>query len=249
MVTDEAARLKELRRYKILDTEPEQSFDDLSLIASQICRTPVALISLVDKDRQWFKSRVSFEVQETSRDVSFCAYAIQQQGIFTVTDTLEDERFRENPLVQGAPHIRFYAGSPLTTPEGYALGTLCVIDYVPRELTEDQNTALQALTRQVEAQLELRRNIEELRVALDGIEMLAGLLPCCSTCELNIVIPAEPAAMEKVIAGLNELLVRKQWPEKEVMEVDLAVQEGLANAIRHGCRNDPTLTSSMLYYF
>lgn len=240
MATDEAARLKDLRHYKILDTEPEQSFDDLTLIASQICATPIALITLVDKDRQWFKSTVGVAVQETSRDVSFCAHAIQQQGVFTVRDALEDARFRENPMVQGNPHIRFYAGSPITTRDGHALGTLCVIDYVPRELTNDQNRALQALQRQVEAQLELRRNIDELRAALDGIEMLADLIPYCSTCELNVVIPADPAAMEKVTAGLNELLAGKRWPEKDVMEVDLAVQEGLANAIRHGCQNDPT---------
>ena len=239
MVANEAERLKALHQYKILDTDPEQAFDDLTLIASQICGAPIALISLVDEDRQWFKSRVGVEVQETSRSVSFCAHAIQQQGIFTVPDTLNDARFRDNPLVQGDPHIRFYAGAPITTQDGYALGTLCVIDYVPRKLTNDQNNALEALERQVAAQLELRRNLEELRVALEGIETLSALIPYCSTCELNIVIPADTAAMEKVTAGLNELLAGKQWPQKEIMEIELAVQEALVNAIRHGCGNDP----------
>ena len=239
MVANEAERLKALHQYRILDTDPEQAFDDLTLIASQICGAPIALISLVDEDRQWFKSRVGVEVQETSRSVSFCAHAIQQQGIFTVPDTLNDARFRDNPLVQGDPHIRFYAGAPITTQDGYALGTLCVIDYVPRKLTNDQNNALEALERQVAAQLELRRNLEELRVALEGIETLSALIPYCSTCELNIVIPADTAAMEKVTAGLNELLAGKQWPQKEIMEIKLAVQEALANAIRHGCGNDP----------
>jgi anti-sigma regulatory factor (Ser/Thr protein kinase) len=239
MVANEAERLKALHQYKILDTDPEQAFDDLTLIASQICGAPIALISLVDEDRQWFKSRVGVEVQETSRSVSFCAHAIQQQGIFTVPDTLNDARFRDNPLVQGDPHIRFYAGAPITTHDGYALGTLCVIDYVPRKLTNDQNNALEALERQVAAQLELRRNLEELRVALEGIETLSALIPYCSTCELNIVIPADTAAMEKVTAGLNKLLAGKQWPQKEIMEIELAVQEALVNAIRHGCGNDP----------
>ena len=239
MVANEAGRLKALRQYKILDTDPEQAFDDLTLIASQICGVPIALISLVDEDRQWFKSRVGVEVQETSRSVSFCAHAIQQQGIFTVADALNDARFRDNPLVQGDPHIRFYAGAPITTQDGYALGTLCVIDYVPRKLTDDQNNALNALQRQVAAQLELRRNLEELRVALEGIETLGALIPYCSTCELNIVIPADTAAMQKVTAGVNELLASKQWSKKEIAGVELAVEDALVNAIRHGCKDDP----------
>ena len=239
-MTDEAGRLKALRRYRILDTDPEQAFDDLTLIASQICGTPTALISLVDENRQWFKSRVGLQVQETSRSVSFCAHAIQQQGLFVVPDALNDARFRDNPLVRGDPHIRFYAGKPLLTPEGHALGTLCVIDYHPRTLTPSQRDGLEALQRQVEAQLELRRSIDELRVALEGIEALTALIPYCSTCELNIVIPADPAAIEKVSAGVKELLTSKQWSTEEVMKVQLAAQEALANAIRHGCKNDPS---------
>jgi anti-sigma regulatory factor (Ser/Thr protein kinase) len=240
VVDDEAGRLKALHRYRILDTDPEQAFDDLTLIAAQICGVPIALISLVDEDRQWFKSKIGLEPQETSRSVSFCAHAIQQQGVFTVPDALDDARFRNNPLVTGEPHIRFYAGAPLTTRDGYALGTLCVIDHVPRALSEEQTHALEALQRQVLAQMELRRNLEELRVAVDGMEALGALIPFCSTCELNIVIPADPAAMEKVTGGLNEILKSKQWPEQEMLEVDLAVQEALANAIRHGCKNDPS---------
>src|SRR5580704_11653701 len=230
VVTDEEGRLRALRQYKILDTTPEQAFDDLTLIASQICGVPIALISLVDEDRQWFKSRVGVEAQETTRSVSFCAHAIHQQGIFTVADALSDARFRDNPLVQGDPHIRFYAGAPITTQDGHALGTLCVIDYVPRTLTADQNNALMALQRQVTAQLELRRNLEEMRVVLEGIETLSALIPYCSTCELNIVIPADTAAMQKVTAGVNELLAGKQWPQEEIAEVELAVQEALVNA-------------------
>lgn len=239
-VADEAGRLKALHQYRILDTDPEQAFDDLTLIASQICGVPIALISLVDEDRQWFKSRVGIEARESSRSISFCAHAILQDGIFTVPDASKDERFCDNPFVKSNPGIRFYAGAPITTEEGFALGTLCVIDYVPRQLSGDQIKALEALERQVTAQLELRRNLEELRVALKGIESLGDLIPYCSTCELNIVIPADPEAMGKVTAGLKEILTGKHWPEEEVMEVDLAVQEALANAIRHGCKNDKT---------
>jgi GAF domain-containing protein len=111
VVANEAQRLRDLREYRILDTKPEQAFDDLTLIASQICGVPIALISPVDEERQWFKSRVGVETQETMRSVSFCARAIHQQGIFTVADALNDARFRDNPLVQGDPHIRFYAGA------------------------------------------------------------------------------------------------------------------------------------------
>ncbi|MBI3210793.1 MAG: ATP-binding protein [Candidatus Solibacter usitatus] len=239
-VTDEAGRLRALRKYRILDTAPEQAFDDLTLIASQICGTPIALISLVDENRQWFKSRVGLEVTETARSVSFCTHAIQQNDTFLVPDALEDPRFRDSPLVQGDPRIRFYAGKPLMTRDGFAVGTICVIDHHPRTLTANQQAALDALQRQAEAQLELRRNIEELRVAIEGIETLGALIPYCSACELNIVIPADPEAIAKVSDGVNELLTRKQWPSEEAFEVVLSVQEALANAIRHGCNNDPS---------
>src|SRR5688572_13144051 len=118
MVTDEARRLKALHQYRILDTDPEQAFDDLTLLAAQVCGTPIALISLVDEDRQWFKSRIGVRELETARSVSFCAHAIQQPGLFIVADASTDVRFRDNPLVQDDPHIRFYAGAPLITREG-----------------------------------------------------------------------------------------------------------------------------------
>ena len=240
MDMNEAARLRSLRSYKILDTDPEQAFDDLTLIASKICEAPIALITLVDENRQWFKSRIGIDIRESPRSISFCAHAIQQKGIFTIPDASIDVRFKDNPVVKGNPHIRFYAGAPIESSDGQALGTLCVIDYVPRTLTPDQNQALQALERQVAAQMELRRNLEELRVALHGIEALSSLIPLCSTCELNVVIPADPTAMEKVTDGLMALLKGKNWPEDRVMEVHLAAQEAIANAIRHGCRGDAT---------
>jgi anti-sigma regulatory factor (Ser/Thr protein kinase) len=238
--TNEAERLRSLRSYKILDTDPEQAFDDLTLIASQICGAPIALITLVDEDRQWFKSRIGTDLRETPRSISFCAHAIQQKGIFTVPDASIDARFKDNPVVKGNPHIRFYAGAPIESSDGQALGTLCVIDYVPRALTPEQNHALQALERQVAAQMELRRNLEELRIALHGIEALSSLIPLCSSCEMNVVIPADATSMEKVTDGLMALLKGKNWPENRIMEVHLAAQEAIANAIRHGCKGDAT---------
>jgi anti-sigma regulatory factor (Ser/Thr protein kinase) len=260
MSASEPERLAALRRYRILDTRPERGFDDLALLASEICATPMALITLVDEDRQWFKARVGISAPETPRSVSFCARAIEQSDVvFVIPDTLQDHRFRDNPFVVGGPQIRFYAGAPLITPDGHALGTLCVADRAPRTLTPDQIEALVALKRQVEMQLELRRNlieleraleardraedartqlIQQLRSALEGLSRLASLLPFCSNCSLNMTIPAEPAAIPKVTEGVVQMLTEKQWPESEVMRVELALQEALANAIRHGCRND-----------
>ena len=158
----EAKRLKVLWQYDVLDTVPEELFDDLTELAACICEAPIALISLVDENRQWFKSKVGTTVTETSRDVSFCAHAIKQSELFIVPDAVKDKRFAKNPLVTSKPRIRFYAGAPLISPDGYALGTLCVIDKVPRELREEQKRALRILARHVVSQLELRRRSSQL---------------------------------------------------------------------------------------
>ena len=163
---NEVGRIAALQKYAILDTDPEQSFDDLTLLASFVCKTPIALISLVDEDRQWFKSRVGMDAKETSRDIAFCSTAILQSDVFVVPDALKDDRFRDSPLVVSDPHIRFYAGAPLINEDGYALGTLCVVDRAPRELAPDQKEALKALSRLVLAQLEFRRNLFLLKETL-----------------------------------------------------------------------------------
>ena len=158
---NDVARVAALRALGILDTPPEPNYDDLTRLAAQICQVPIALISLVDADRQWFKARVGLDPAETPRELSFCAHAIAepQTDVFVVPDASADPRFAANALVTGAPHIRFYAGTPLVTHDGWALGTLCVIDRVPRQLTPDQLHALTTLRRHILDALELRRII------------------------------------------------------------------------------------------
>jgi GAF domain-containing protein len=169
---NEARRLKVLWQYEILDTVPEEIFDDLSELAGAVCEAPISLISLIDESRQWFKARVGITRQETSRDISFCAHALLQPGLFIVPDATKDERFKDNPLVTGEPKVRFYAGAPLITPDGFALGTLCVLDNKPRELTPDQLKALRLLARIVINQLELRRHAKELSKARGDTQFL-----------------------------------------------------------------------------
>ena len=247
VVDDETARLAALRRYRILDTEPERAFDDLALLASQICQTPMALITLVDADRQWFKARTGIDVTETPRAISFCAHAIKQPELFIVPDARDDARFRDNPFVTGGPFVRFYAGAPLVTPDGHALGTICVIDSVPRTLTADQREALDALRRQVQAQLELRKNLDELKAALaardkaeSDVLKLSSLIPYCSTCQMDLTVPADPSAIPRITDGVTAVLRGKRWGDDDIMAVELALQEAIANAVRHGCKGDPT---------
>ena len=172
---NEEERLAALRSLEILDTPSEQEYDDIVLLASQICGTPMSTITLIDEDRQWFKSKIGVENQETPRDISFCGHAllVASSEVMVVPDALEDVRFAKNPFVTSDPHIRFYAGAPLVSPDNLALGTLCVFDDRPRELSAAQIKALQALARQVSMKLELRRMSLLLQTANQQLESLS----------------------------------------------------------------------------
>ncbi len=195
---NERERLRALARYHILDTLDENAYNDLVKLASFICGTPISLISLLDVNRQWFKAKVGLETPETPRELAFCAHAILGEDIFEVEDAAEDCRFALNPLVTGFPGIRFYAGFPLTTPDGFALGTLCVIDQTPRQLTPEQREALASLARQVVSQLELRRTALELKelASTDGLTNLSNIR--CFRDQLSLVFTQLPAPQKPV---------------------------------------------------
>ena len=175
MSDQESHRLHTLQLYRILDTETERTFDNLAKLASSICEVPISVVSFVDDKRQWFKAKVGLTITETPKDQAFCAHAIQDDKVMIVEDATRDERFANNPLVIGEPMIRFYAGAPLIVAGGERLGTLCVIDRKPRELTEMQLEALMVLRDSVVAQLELRK-------AADDFIAMQSLLPICAWC-------------------------------------------------------------------
>ena len=218
---NESQRLETLRRYDVLDTLPEQAYDDITLLASRICGTPVAAVSLVDADRQWFKSEVGLDATETPRDIAFCAHAILNPGeILEVPDATVDPRFAHNPLVLKDPRIRFYAGAPLVTPDEMPLGTLCVIDRTPRELTDEQREALAALSRQVMGQLELRRHVSRLerqtrqleKARLEQLELKDRLLRHVSH-ELRTPLAALHQFLSLVIDDVGDAAEQRQYLE------------------------------------
>jgi PAS domain S-box-containing protein len=179
---NEKQRLEDLRALKILDTLPEDQFDQITFLASQICGTPIALISLIDENRQWFKAKHGLAASETPRDFAFCAHAILDDQVFVVPDSSQDERFFDNPLATGAPHVRFYAGATIISPSGHNIGTVCVIDSKPRNLEPEKVEALKALSKQVTKLLALRTQVElikesedKLKFILDGIPHMIGL--------------------------------------------------------------------------
>lgn len=159
----EKSRLKALHDQNILDTGDEEEYDRIVKVASFVCGTPISLISLVDTERQWFKSKIGLDLEETPRNVSFCSHAIQQDGVMEIHDASEDLRFKDNPLVTSNPNIRFYAGAPLITSDGLKLGTLCVIDKVPKALSQEQKECLEILSKQVMDQMELKQQRKQLQ--------------------------------------------------------------------------------------
>lgn len=229
LLPDEPQRLESLRQYAVLDTPAEAAFDDLTELAAHICEAPIALISLIDENRQWFKSKVGLDASETSRDVAFCAHAIHQPGLFIVPDATLDERFADNPLVTGEPRIRFYAGAPLLTPDGHALGTLCVIDYQPRELRPDQQRALRVLSRNVMGQLELRRRaLETASLLAERDEILAALRREQADTDLRVQRRTEQLAhSESEARRFLEVAERSKQALLSVLEDQRQVEDAL----------------------
>jgi len=223
---DEQGRLAELRKYDILDTEPEAVLDSMVKLAAYICQTPFAAISLVDEDRQWFKSIVGVDAKETPRDVAFCAHTILQPEPLIVPNALEDERFFDNPLVQGGLDLRFYAGVSLVTPSGYRLGTLCVLDQQPREITAEQLDAVKTLAESVMAHLELRLSHKQIRGYIGELQLAASIFDSASEAMLvtdsdNRIITVNPAftsltgySPEEVI-GKNPAILRSGRQDSE----------------------------------
>lgn len=178
----EDARLAALAEYCVLDTADEDEYDDITRLAAEVCRTPISLVSLIDRHRQWFKSRIGLAATETPREVSFCTHAVAKKATLVVADATADPRFAENPFVTGQPNIRFYAGAPLISPDGSALGTVCVIDRRPRAIEPSQVAALQALSRQVVRLLEMRRVSMRLADALAETDRLRDRPAVCRGC-------------------------------------------------------------------
>ncbi|MBW4563674.1 MAG: GAF domain-containing sensor histidine kinase [Mojavia pulchra JT2-VF2] len=235
---NEKARLEVLRQYRILDTVCEAAFDDLALLAAQICGTPIALITLIDECRQWFKAKVGFDAESTPRDTAFCAHAIlQPNNILIVPDTLLDQRFASNPLVTSDPCIRFYAGAPLVTPTGYALGTLCVIDRIPRNLSPEQQNSLRILSRQVMAQLELRRNLDKLElITIAEHQRIEDLISALSH-DMRTPLLANRGTLHAMLSGAFGT-VSDSWREgledcRQANEEVLKLVETLLDISRH----------------
>jgi adenylate cyclase len=214
---DESGRLDELRQLRILDSLAESEYDDLVYLASRICGTPIALVSLIDQDRQYFKARVGLEVSETPRDVAFCAHAILKPELMVVDDAKADARFANNPLVTSDPNIRFYAGTPLITPAGHAMGTLCVIDRVPRTLDPAQRDALCALGRQAQVLLSLRRATNEAEQAGRAKDELLARLRAEQAQSERLLSSLFPKPIADRLRADPQATIVEEYPEATIL--------------------------------
>lgn len=213
----EKQRIESLRMLEILDTLPEKDFDDITLIAAQICQTPMALISLIDTDRQWFKSKVGLEGTQTARDTAFCAHAILEDSLFIIPDATKDDRFKDNPFVKAEPNIRFYAGAPLISPDGLPIGTVCVLDSKPRILTSEQKSALLALSNQVRRLLDLKSELLKSAVAQRKLEIKKTTIDNMSEGAVlydsrGTIIDFNPAILDILGLTTAQLLKEKPFP-------------------------------------
>ncbi|HEY5826120.1 MAG TPA: GAF domain-containing sensor histidine kinase [Cyclobacteriaceae bacterium] len=211
---EDAKRLAALKEYNILDTAPEKDFDELVALASAICETPISTITLIDENRQWHKARIGLADQEGNRDHAFCAHAINEDDLMVVPDATKDDRFFDNPFVTGNPDIRFYAGMPLVNPEGFKLGTLCVIDRKPKNLSESQLLSLRVLGKQVMKQMELRRKLSELQRLNDINHKLLS------------VISHDLRSPFSSLYGLLEMVERYDLPPEEFKNMIPGVKKG-----------------------
>ncbi len=196
----ETLRLAKLQDYNILDTSAESAYDDIAALAAHVCNTPTAFVSLIDANRQWFKAKIGADIDETPRSVAFCAHTIQQLGVMIVEDTHQDPRFCHNPLVTGPPYIRFYAGAPLSTPDGHNLGSLCVIDSQPRQLTAHQRSTLQVLSRQIMAQMELSRHARQLKLSNERLEQRVRARTSGLTSALHLLLKTQTKLLKREAA-------------------------------------------------
>ncbi len=228
--SNEADRLKALQAYRLLDTDPEKDYDDLVRLAARICGTSTATVSLIDRDRQWFKAAVGLTSRETPRGIAFCAHTIlKPDEMLIVPDARRDVRFADNPLVTGAPHIRFYAGVPLRAPTGEALGSVCVIDGAPKVLSAEQRDSLAVIAAQVNRLLDLRLVSANLARALADVKVLEGLLPTCCHCKSirnsqGVWQPLEIYLMERTRSsfthGICPECARQHYPDYDLCPDD-----------------------------